>query len=321
MCCFIFLGPTGRVNDLDGVGGFAFRYLPKGTVLFQHPTGFIFREQVQLSQHDISNRVGNIEALNFLEKRIVCTVDKEGGFFFDVPFEGAHGMNPSFYVCHAKKGAKYNVELSTEEDFQGFLAMITSRDVKPGEELMLEYDKEIGKRMRLSKKFFNDLRGNEENLEKAKKLGSQDVYDKSAAALIDNLNQTCVKIAPSNINGIGVFVAPGCAEFARRGMEPCKRTKGSKSYGTMDLTDGEVIDNMTCEMAKIWITRHCTLFFDTDRIWKCAVPGCGPNGIDSSFYTNSRKGTALPCNIKTVHGLDDRGLGRMVLQCDLKAGD
>ena len=129
----VFLGGHKR-KELDGIGAFAWRDIPKNTVLFEGVNigNVVIDENVEINEDIIRDHIHNPGALHFLKNRIVPSYDDDDKLVYDVPRGGPNCMTPSFYINHAhdKKDSKSraNVMVSNSvHDYQGYNAFVAKK--------------------------------------------------------------------------------------------------------------------------------------------------------------------------------------------------
>jgi hypothetical protein len=120
-----------RPSDIDGVGVFANRLIPKGTILFQfncNPT----HETVDFTPAEI-------ETLNPDAQRIIIKFFLNENGYYAIPKHGiACALGMSFYI-NSSSQEKANVKFGTKIDLSGYREIIANRKICPNEELMLPY--------------------------------------------------------------------------------------------------------------------------------------------------------------------------------------
>jgi SET domain-containing protein len=116
------------VSKFAGVGVLAIKDIPKGTNPFKH----LSKEKekiVELTESDV-------EKLNPNVKRLLRNFFGNGNTY-DVLAAGPNYINISFYLNNSKNP---NLDI-IETDNSEYLEFITNRDIKEGEELMIDYSK------------------------------------------------------------------------------------------------------------------------------------------------------------------------------------
>ena len=338
----VFLGGHKR-NELDGIRAFAWRDIPKNTVLFEGVNigNVDIDKNVELHEDIIRDHIHNPGALHFLKNRIVPSYDDDDKLVYDVPRGGPNCMTPSFYINHAhnKKDSKSraNVMVSNSvHDYQGYNAFVAKKKIKEGAELVLEYDEEVERMMAISKSFLDGLANDENKLANAKARGTSTLQSPTRE-VVDNLNELCIILRPSNIHGVGIFVGPGGAEVIKdrlekdsSGIDPFELAKGATPHGTVDLTFECVRSGVTNQRSLLFIEKHLIEFSNMD--WDedddegellIPLPIDGPSSIDLSFLVNSTENTEKEPNLVMKEDADTdtvRGMSSMVITNMLDGG-
>lgn len=216
----------------DGIGVFASTQIEADVLLFQLPEGFDPGGTVELSGEEIKKYIYNPAALEFLKMRIVPHIADSSMYvvgksnsnraptddelIYSLPASGPNGVGLSSYIGHANEGRPYNVTLSDVIDSSGYLAMKTTHIVEKGEELLVQHDKDQDHILKYHQNFItcamNALQRSNSVIRKgAIKKNVDEIEDEQKKDLIENFNEVCLKLAPSNIYGVGTVAAPGAA--------------------------------------------------------------------------------------------------------------
>ena len=119
-------------SKLHGVGVFAIKDIPKGTLPFQHTNSKCGINKFTKVHKD---------KLEGIDKSVIkmlddfLGLDKDG--FYDVPTEGLNSLDVSFYMNYSDKP---NIDI-TYDDKCNFAIFKTNRVIKKGEELLINYNK------------------------------------------------------------------------------------------------------------------------------------------------------------------------------------
>jgi hypothetical protein len=121
-----------RPSQLDGVGIFANREIPRGTQVFKFnckPT----LKTVDCSQEEIDSLPPHAQRMveKFFLPRNGC---------YPIPKPGlAYALGLSFFVNSCGVKAKANLKFGDKKDFSGYLEIVAARKIDPDEELFLPY--------------------------------------------------------------------------------------------------------------------------------------------------------------------------------------
>lgn len=113
------------VSKIHGVGVFAIRAIPKGVDPFNSLVHF---KEVKFSKKDLQDLPKSV----FKQLQIFCYYV---GDTFYVPTTGLNSVNMAIYVNHSKKP---NLRFRKDGTLQ------TLKDIRKGEELMIDYDISFG---------------------------------------------------------------------------------------------------------------------------------------------------------------------------------
>ena len=116
-----------------GVGVIAIRDIPKGVNPFnyvKHKCNYHHSKVVKLHRKEVKY------APPFLQKLIIDFISPDDKGYYSVPEDGFNSLDISFYMNHS---GKPNVKAIEDECY--FFAFVTTRNIKAGEELYIDYGK------------------------------------------------------------------------------------------------------------------------------------------------------------------------------------
>jgi SET domain-containing protein len=117
-----------RPSQLQGVGVFAIRDIPKGVNPFQMANKIRYKT--------IRCTEGDLKYVNSEVKKMIHDFIEPEGKEYYIPENGLNSLDITFYLNHSKNNNLAIVE-DGEEDYYSF---VTLRHIKKGEELFINYE-------------------------------------------------------------------------------------------------------------------------------------------------------------------------------------
>ena len=117
-----------NVSKLQGVGVFAIKDIKKGTDPFKLPNKNRYKT-IKCTTNELSNLDPEI-------KKMITDFLEPDGRVFHIPENGLNSLDITFYLNHSLSNNLGIVDKDGDE-YYGF---VTLRDIKKGEELLINYD-------------------------------------------------------------------------------------------------------------------------------------------------------------------------------------
>ena len=134
------------VSDISGVGVIAIKDIPKGTKIFECCNEELLGLDTPIEVN--KNDLGEVEdsVLEYIDNFIV----QREPDVYPLPFRGFNSINIIYYLNHS---IKPNVEFCLDGEPDEFVAFVTSKEIKKGEEITQDYNNLSYNKKELLKQF------------------------------------------------------------------------------------------------------------------------------------------------------------------------